>query len=220
MTTDPELRHTLIDGLSNDDFEVMHEANGGHSVATLLDVNPEVIIISEDSPGPGGLEHLAIVRRVTSAPIIVIGKGEDIQVISALVNGADMYVRTPVNSEELTSRVRALDRRSGSGSDPRKSRSNGTASLDDLPHNIRMSLTDTEARLLKCLMDRCGDVIGHDELMKKVWGMTVDKERLRFYIHCLRRKLKEVVYLSLHTRIGVGYRLVYAGDFQPENGQS
>ena len=95
--------------------------------------------------------------------------------------------------------------------------SNVSASLDDLPPDVRMSLTGTESRLLNCLMERSGDVIGHDELMKRVWGKTVDKERLRFYIHCLRRKLKEVVHLSLHTRIGVGYRMVTAGDLQSEN---
>ena len=220
MATDPQLKRTLIDSLSQEDIEVMHEANGGHRVANILDMNPEVIVISEDSPVLGGLEHLALVRRVTSAPIIFVGKEEEIQVISALVNGADMYVRTPVNRRELASRVRALGRRAGSKLELRKSKSNSSASLDDLPHNIRMSLTDTESRLLSCLMERCGDVIEHDELMKEVWGKTVDKERLRFYIHCLRRKLKEVVHLSLHTRIGVGYRLVTAGDLQSENVRS
>ena len=96
MATDPQLRRTLIDSLSQDDFEVLHEANGGYRVADILDMNPQVIVISEDSPVLGGLEHLALVRRVTSAPVIIVGKEEDIRVISALVNGADMYVRTPV----------------------------------------------------------------------------------------------------------------------------
>lgn len=220
MATDPQLRRTLIDSLSQDDFEVLHEANGGYRVADILDMNPQVIVISEDSPVLGELEHLALVRRVTSAPVIIVGKEEDIRVISALVNGADMYVRTPVNRRELASRVRALGRRSRNKPELRKSKSNVSASLDDLPHDVRMSLTGTESRLLNCLMERSGDVIGHDELMKRVWGKTVDKERLRFYIHCLRRKLKEVVHLSLHTRIGVGYRLVTAGDLQSENVRS
>ena len=50
--------------------------------------------------------------------------------------------------------------------------------------------------------------MGHEELMIKVWGDTVKKERLRFYIHRIRRKLSSVVHFNLHTRIGVGYRLI------------
>ena len=208
IANDHELRSSIANDLSCDGFEVLNEANGRQGVARILDCNPEVIVLSEDTPAFGGVEYLPLIRRVTSAPIVVVGDGDEMRVVSALVNGADMYVRKPVNSQELVSRVRALCRRFDTESVSARLSTNGAASLEDLPQEVRLSLTDTEVRLLVCLMDRCGDVIGHDELMAKVWGRTVKKEQLRFYIHRLRRKLSNVVHFNLHTRIGVGYRLI------------
>ncbi|MCH7625716.1 MAG: response regulator transcription factor [Chloroflexi bacterium] len=208
MANDPELRCSIVNGLACENFDVIYEANGGQGVARILDMNPEVIVLSEDTPVVGGVEYLPLIRRVTSAPIVIVGDGDEMRVVSALVNGADMYVRKPVNSQELVSRVRALCRRIGTETEFAKAGTAGTLSLDDLPEDVRLSLTDTETRLLVCLMERCGDVIGHEELMMNVWGMTVKRERLRFYVHRLRRKLKSAVIFDLHTRIGVGYRLI------------
>ncbi len=208
MANDSDLRCSIVNGLACNNFEVIYEANGGQGVARILDMNPEVIVLSEDTPVVGGVEYLPLIRRVTSAPIVIVGDGDDIRVVSALVNGADMYVRKPVNSQELVSRVRALCRRIGIESEFARMSTYGTVSLDDLPVDVRLSLSDTEARLLGCLMERCGDVIGHEELMTKVWGMTVKRERLRFYVHRLRRKLSNVAQFNLHTMIGVGYRLI------------
>ncbi len=211
MVSDSDLRSSIMNDLVGNNFEVMHEANGGQAVARILDVNPGVIVLSEDTPVVGGVEYLPLIRRVTSAPIVIVGDGDEIRVVSALVNGADMYVRKPVNPQELVSRVRALCRRIDTESGSARPGTNGTASLDDLPEDVRLSLTDTETRLLACLMERCGDVIGHEELMSKVWGRAVKKERLRFYVYRLRRKLSGVVHFNLHTRIGVGYRLIRVG---------
>ena len=208
MANDSDLRCSIENGLAHENFDVISEANGGQGVARILDMNPEVIVLSEDTPVVGGVEYLPLIRRVTSAPIVVVGDGDDIRVVSALVNGADMYVRKPVNPQELVSRVRALCRRIGTDPEFGKRGTNAKLSLDDLPTDVRLSLTDTETRLLTCLVERCGDVIGHEELMMNVWGMSVKRERLRFYVHRLRRKLRGVVILDLHTRIGVGYRLV------------
>lgn len=208
MAQDSDLRGSIVDDLVGNNFEVTYESDGGQGVARIIDMNPEVIVLSEDTPVVGGVEYLPLIRRVTSAPIVIVGDGDDIRVVSALVNGADMYVRKPVNSQELVSRVRALSRRIGTESEFGRPGANGTASLDDLPPEVRLSLTETETRLLAYLMDRCGDVIGHEELMTKVWGTTVKKERLRFYVHRLRRKLSNVAQFNLHTRIGVGYRLI------------
>ena len=57
----------------------------------------------------------------------------------------------------------------------------------DLSKGLLATLTRTEERLLRCLMDNAGEVIKHDDLMSMVWGEPVKKERLRFYIHSLRR---------------------------------
>ena len=208
MANDSDLRGSIVNDLVGSNFEVTYESDGGQGVAHIIDMNPEVIVLSEDTPVVGGLEYLPLIRRVTSAPIVIVGDGDDIRVVSALVNGADMYVRKPVNSKELVSRVRALSRRIGTESEFTRLGAKSTISLDDLPQDVRLSLTETETRLLSYLMERCGDVISHEEIMTKVWGTTVKKERLRFYIHRLRRKLSDVAQFSLHTRIGVGYRLI------------
>jgi DNA-binding response OmpR family regulator len=129
MVSDSDLRRSIVNDLVCNNFEVTYEANGGKGIARILDINPEVIVLSEDTPVVGGVEYLPLIRRVTNAPIVMVGDGDEIRVVSALVNGADMYVRKPVNSQELVSRVRALCRRIGTGSETVRPGTNGTVSL-------------------------------------------------------------------------------------------
>lgn len=188
-------------------FEVMEESDSGKGMARIMQVNPGAILLGEDMPPLSGMELLPLIRRKTSAPIIMLGKGNETAVVSSLLQGADMYIRKPVNQEEMVSRVRALIRRTEYMVNHRSPELDSATLNEVLPPSVQLSLTDTETRLFVCLMEKCGRVVGHEELMMKVWGKPVKKERLRFYVYSLRRKLDEAVPISLQTRNGVGYVL-------------
>ncbi len=109
---DASFRTALTGVFREEGIEVVAEADSGRSVARIMHRAPGVVLMSEEMPTLDGVELLPLARRLTSSPIIVIGDGGDTAVVRALLQGADMYLRRPVNYLELLSRVRALTRRS------------------------------------------------------------------------------------------------------------
>ena len=188
-------------------FDVKQAMDGGEGLSMVMEREPRVILLAEEMPSLEGVELLPLLRRVTRAPIIVLGSGGEASVVRALLQGADMYLTRPVNHPELISRVRVLFRRSEA--EPG----------DNLPATSHMaygeraevppiSLTSTESRLMRCLLKDPDRVISHRALMFGVWGSPVDGRRLRFYISRLRRKLDNTLPFRLLSQRGVGYRLV------------
>ncbi|MCH8109003.1 MAG: response regulator transcription factor [Chloroflexi bacterium] len=188
-------------------FEVVGEMDGNRGLAHVAEFSPTIILVSNDMLIQDGIELLSLIRRLTNAPIMVIGADGYKGVVTALLDGADMYLKKPFNLHELVSRVHALLRRVEPLFDGRYSELNHASAANLVPSSIRPFLTDTEAWLFTCLMEKYGRVVRHEELMMKVWGRPVKIERLRFFVHRLRKKLANVMQVSLRTRNGVGYLL-------------
>lgn len=208
LEIDDDIRRSMVELFQSESFDVVEEVDSSGGITRIMQGNPGIIILAEDMPPLDGVELLPLMRRLTRAPIIVLGLGGETAVVKALMDGADMYLRKPLNYRELLSRVRALFRRTDQEFES-SSLESSQASVEDLySQEFGVLLTETESKLLRCLAERSGRVVGHEELMLRVWGGPVGKGRLRFYIHSLRRKLGEAVSISLHTQKGIGYRLL------------
>lgn len=207
LDRDSELRRSLSASLQDSGFEVADDSDSEQGLARILQLNPGVVVLDEEIPALDGVEVLPLLRRKVDTPVIVIGKGEETAIVTSLFKGADMYVTRPADIQEVSSRVRALYRRTELANSHNTEIIDSASLKQVLPGDIGSSLTDTETRLFSCLMDKCGRVVGHEELMTKVWGKPVKKERLRFYVHSLRKKLSETASFNLNTRNGIGYVL-------------
>jgi two-component system phosphate regulon response regulator PhoB len=77
-----------------------------------------------------------------------------------------------------------------------------------LVDNEEVSLTATEFRLLRILMERCSRVQTRDKLLTDVWKYSeeVDSRTVDTHIRRLRRKLGPEAD-RIETVIGVGYRM-------------
>lgn len=91
------------------------ESDSGRGVAQLIQRQPNIILMSEDMPPVDDVELLPLLRRLTRAIIVVMGKGGETAVVNALLHGADVYMTKPLNYRELLSRIRALLRRYEAG---------------------------------------------------------------------------------------------------------
>lgn len=207
LEIDADLRRSMTETLQEEAFTVMGETDGNRGLAHVAEFSPAIILISNELRIHEGTELLTLLRRLTSVPIMVIGTDGYRGVVAALLNGADMYLRKPFDLDELVSRVQALLRRAEPSFNGHSSKLNRASIANLVPSNIRPFLTDTEAWLFSCLMEKYGRVVRHEELMMKVWGKPVKKERLRFFVHRLRKKLADVMPVNLRTRNGVGYVL-------------
>ena len=205
LEIDDDTRRSVVELFQSESFDVAEEVDSSGGITRVMQGSPDIIIMAEDMPSLDGVDLLPLMRRLTRAPIIVLGFGGETAVVKALMDGADMYLKKPLNYRELVSRVRAMSRRM----DQEFESSSLEISLEDIvSQEFGVLLTNTESKLLRCLAERSGKVVGHQELMMRVWGGPVSSGRLRFYIYSLRRKLGEAVSISLHTQKGMGYRLL------------
>jgi DNA-binding response OmpR family regulator len=87
--------------------------------------------------------------------------------------------------------------------------------------SARLKLSPTELRLLTALFDARGWVLGHDELMRRVWGHPQqDKGNLKLYVRYLRQKIEVDASNPklIITRRGLGYMFVVPNSLQtPDN---
>ncbi len=120
---DADFRVALVRVFEGQDIEAVGESDNAQGVARIIQQDPHVVLLAEGMPSLDGLEMLPLTRRLTTSPIIVVGEGDETAVVKALLQGADMYLRKPVNHVELLSRVRAVTRRSNRSPSRRVSKS-------------------------------------------------------------------------------------------------
>jgi two-component system alkaline phosphatase synthesis response regulator PhoP len=172
----------------------------------------------------GGIDVLRALRAESrKVPVIVLSaKGTDRDKIRGLELGADDYVTKPFGLEELAARIRAVLRRTSSGS------ATGGRDVWHFPNltvdfkrftalrsGVEHQLSRFEAEILRLLIARRGQVVTRNELLSEVWGYshipntrTVDNHVAR-----LRKKIEEDIDAPVHvvTVHGLGYRF----DSQP-----
>ena len=72
-------------------------------------------------------------------------------------------------------------------------------------------LTRKAAQLLRCLLDRAGEVVTHEELLQQVWGGThVQPENVKTLVHELRSALHDSAQASrfIRSEPGRGYTFI------------
>jgi DNA-binding response OmpR family regulator len=184
----------------------------GMEPSALAPIDPaafDVVVV-----GTGALlgDRLELCRRLRSqrylgAIVALSARAAD---VPALVDaGADDFVVTPIQADELVMRLRlALSRvvaRSRSRWGPFEiDRVHRSVTL----HGHALQLTSMEYALLSCLLDAAGSTVSRGELLLKVWGRDGDTGSNLVEVHLsrLRDKLGVDAWL-LETVRGAGYRL-------------
>jgi two-component system KDP operon response regulator KdpE len=183
----------------------------------LVAANPVLLILDLGLPDGDGVELIRELRAWSALPILVLSaRTHEEEKIRALDAGADDYLTKPFSVGELLARVRALLRRSQSGT----VRSEpvirfGEVEVDFAHHRVlrdgeAVHLSPIEYRLLGAFIANTGKVITHRSLLRDVWG-TGDMQNshyVRVYVGHLRQKLEREPAQPRHflTETGIGYR--------------
>ena len=77
----------------------------------LVQAQAHVVILQADLPNMSMAKVLQRLKAITNAPVLVLGKGGEAEVVTALETGADDYIRLPIDLIELMARVWAILRR-------------------------------------------------------------------------------------------------------------
>ena len=171
--------------------------------------------------GESGLELAIHIRERYPLPIVMLtGVGDEIDKIIGLETGADDYITKPFNPRELVARIRAVLRRSGSGTARFSAPSDLTIKFGDKQVDLKqrqlmdhsggeIPLTNGEYRLLEYFLKNPDRVITRPELLQE---LGADMERyvdrtIDVLILRLRRKIEAVPSKPVHlqTRRSQGY---------------
>jgi two-component system, OmpR family, phosphate regulon response regulator PhoB len=211
-----EARELARRALESEGFEVDEAADGGAALTSVADKEPDLVLLDLAMPGISGLEVLTQIRRSGTLPVMVLsGRGEESERVLALELGADDYVVKPFLVRELPARIRSVLRRSGGTSAP--------PALDFGRLVVRIperevlldgavvELTPREFDLLAKLASSPRRVFSRDDLLKEVWGSSLDWQdpaTVTEHVRRLRRKIEEDPEQPrwIQTVRGVGYR--------------
>ena len=176
---------------------------------------PDLIILDLMLPVMNGLEVCREIRsgeRTRHIPIIMLtAKAEEIDQVVGFSMGADDYVTKPFSVKVLIQRLKALQRRVDTGTEPGDVIEHLGVRVDRVRHQAyvggqAVDLTPTEFRLLECLLRQPGRVFTRSQLVDTAIGEgTIVQERtIDVHIKGLRQKLGDMDLIE--TVRGVGYR--------------
>ena len=206
------IRVPVVTALSAQGFELASAADGSELERLLPSFAPDLVILDVMLPGRDGFELLQVVRRASTAAVLMLTARDSLaDRLLGLTGGADDYLVKPFAMAELVARIHAVLRRSRPGG--------SSISIDDLVINDdatlvqrcgeSLDLTDTERRLLGYLAAHRDRVVSKTQILTAVWGYDgFDDNVVEVHVSSLRRKLEAGGRSRLvHTVRGRGYLL-------------
>ena len=124
---DVELCSLVGEYLAPEGFQVESAPDGIRGLEQALNGEFLLVVLDVMLPGLNGFEVLRRLRDKSKIPVLLLtARGEDVDRIVGLEIGADDYLPKPFNPRELVARIRAILRRTRSGTgreadSPRKS---------------------------------------------------------------------------------------------------
>lgn len=198
-------------------YEIETFENGEDFFLELEKKSPNLILLDIMLPDISGMEILEEIKnnnKYSTIPVMMLtAKDSEIDVVTALDNGADDYMKKPFSVLELLSRVNALLRRFEKEEvEVGEILNVGEIKIDLLGRNVfvnnkKIILTYKEFELLIYLVNNIDIVLSRDKLISSVWGYDFSGETrtVDMHIKLLREKLGESS-RYIKTIRGVGYK--------------
>lgn len=193
---DAELCQLISQYLAQEGVTVEAVHSGENGLRRALSGEHEILVLDVMLPGMSGFEVLRQVRAHSRTPVLMLtARGDEEDRILGLEMGADDYLPKPFNPRELSARLQAILRRSGTAPPAERIRVDDIE-LDRAARNVRrgeeeISLTTVEFDLLEQFLRRAGTVLSRQELVRIVLGREFSPFDRSIDVHVsnLRRKV-------------------------------
>lgn len=213
------IRTNIADFLQAEDFEVVLAKDGEEAIALFGEKRPDLVILDLMLPKIDGLEVCKYIRRDSDVPIIMVtARDEEIDKLLGLELGADDYITKPFSLRELKARIKAVLRRTKSGS--AKSTADevlvfGTLEVDLDRREVKqqgkiVDLTPSEYAILITLCQNIGRPYSRLQLLNATLGESYAgyERAIDTHVSNLRKKIEpnpqKPVYIL--TVYGLGYK--------------
>jgi two-component system response regulator MprA len=212
---DPALRESLDRALRAEGYSVDTAVDGLDALDRIASYQPDAVVLDLSMPRLNGIETLHRLRAGGDhRPVLVLTARDGVgDRVGGLDAGADDYVMKPFALEELLARVRALLRRTTTGTG--EFLRFADLELDTGTRDVRrgdraIELTRTEFALLELFLRNPRQVLPRGLIFERVWGYDfgLTSNALEVYVGYLRRKTEAAGESRLvQTARGVGYSL-------------
>jgi two-component system response regulator BaeR len=212
---EPALANVLSEYLMQVGYST-HIINNGSEVIDWIKLNkPDLMILDLMLPQRDGLDIYRELRTFTPLPVVMAtARVDEIDRLLGLELGADDYICKPYSPREVVARVKNVLRRSIVVNSP--SVNSYPLSIDEqtmvaLFHDISLSLTPAEFRLLSYFNKHPKQVFSREQLMQQIYNdnrIVIDRT-IDSHIKNLRKKLQDVAPDDecIKSIYGIGYKL-------------
>lgn len=215
---DRTLLKLLTGFLTNADFKVVATGKSENALRLFYYQRPDLVVLDVMMAGMNGFVLASRIREISSVPMIFLtAKRSEADKLRGFRLGADDYVTKPFSFAELAARISAvLGRARVTGTAQRNVAMFGDVRIDlnrssVTRNNEAVSLSPTEFKILRFLVENKERSISEEELLKTVWGLEEGTEcgYVRRYIWFLRQKLERDPANPelIETVRGFGYRM-------------
>ena len=200
LEDEDNIRSFVVLNLNRAGYDTV-EATTGEEALELLKRHPEtrIALLDVNLPGIDGFEFCRRIRATNAKMgiIMLTARTQEMDKVTGLMTGADDYVTKPFSPAELTARVDALYRRSGS-----EDKAVETGEISQPPFLLntrnrtlekngkRIKLTQVEYSVMKLFMDNPGKALSRDEILEAVWGRDYYGEVKIVDVNIRRLRLK------------------------------
>lgn len=216
---EPDILEFIGYNLKKEGYALHTAANGKEGIKAARKYKPDLILLDIMLPEMDGIEVCEEIRKIPELSRTTIAfltaRGEDYSQIAGFEAGGDDYITKPIRIKVLTSRIRALLKRSHGHLAEDKEPFTGISDdiiLDRerfvvLKQGEELVLPKKEFELLNLLVSRPGKVFTREEIFHDVWGdkIIVGDRTIDVHIRKLREKIGEHF---IQTVKGVGYKFV------------
>lgn len=178
-------------------FQVLHR--GGYMAVDQMSPDVAVVVLDSELTGQDGFQLCQSIRQDHEGlPILMLtGRGQNVDMLTGLMTGADDYLMKPFSSAALIAHVKVLVnyvRREAIS--PEELLSSGPFLLNTRRHTLEkleqtIRLTAAEYETLKLLMQDVNQEVSKEEILSAVWGTEANARQVDMTIRSLRAKLEE-----------------------------
>jgi|SRR5215469_3407438 len=212
------LRMTLMDRLRSEGYAVESAPDGVWGERKATHEAFDLIVLDVMLPRKNGFDVCREIRSAgIAAPVLMLtARNQTVDKVVGFKIGADDYLAKPFDTLELMARIEALIRRSRiNPADPNSVQTIGELRIDLRGTAVTRSgepvqLSAREFQLLRYFLVHQGRTLSRGEILKEVWGYSVETFTRTVDVHVasLRQKIeKDPKQPSLIvTVLGLGYK--------------
>ena len=199
--------------LERNGYRVVWVRSGEEGMIELGRHGVRIVVLDIGLPGIDGFDVCKKIRARSSVPIVMLtARDEEPDRVAGLEVGADDYLTKPFSPRELAARIKAVLRRTESGTqaevltlrDVVVQRGAREVTVEGRP----VELTVKEFDLLAWLIEHAGIVFSREQLLDRVWGISYlgGTRTVDVHVAQVRRKLARPD--LIRTVRGAGYKAV------------